>query len=182
MSDTPVYVRFMQQDDIEEVLECEAKSHEYTDPDFKVPQLPGYAWSRDDILAAVKNGDNRALVAEILLPSVYESGEVSWVCGAMIFEIQQDGYEILLLTEHPDAPENIREALLDKLLSRAQKNEQRKRLSMVVPDGDYNTLGFLQKQGWTIKLVTNYWSNDEWHCEYRLPAADTPGPFSFSLT
>jgi hypothetical protein len=181
----PVNVRFLRDEDLDEVLRCEERLL-HADPDFDVKQMPAYAWDRNDILEAVGQyrsqnlgtNDTRSFAAEVLVERDDGTGlteDVPWVCGAMVYEIQQDGYEILFFTAQTGVEgfaDHVRLAMLLKLSTKAAHSEARKRLSVMVPDGDDETLRFFQNQGWDVKLRLNPTGTDAWHCEYRLPTEE----------
>jgi hypothetical protein len=177
--EAPVAIRFMEQADLPEVVACEVKSHEYLDEDFNVPQLPVYAWTEQDIVDTVrqyksklkKTDDTRALVAVVERQEAGPDGlsvTKNWVCGAFLYELREDGYEVLLLTAHPEAPPNARKEMIGSLVERAKRSDVRRKLTTYVPDGDYGTLKLFMSMGFSHKLAYNPGGNDAWFCELKL--------------
>jgi hypothetical protein len=177
--EAPVAIRFMKQADVPDVLACEVAAHEYVDEDFGVPQLPVYAWTEQDILDAVrqyksklkKTDDTRALVMEAERQERGPDGLAvtkTWVCGAFLYELRDDGYEVLLLTAHPDAPANARREMVSSLVEKAKRSDTRRKVACYVPDGDYTTLKVFMSMGFSHKLAYNPNGNDAWLCELSL--------------
>lgn len=174
----PVAVRFIREPDLAAVVACEQASHEFRDPDFGTPTLPEYAWGLGDLVAGIgqyksklkREDDTRTQVAEVQR-SVTRDGLTSteqWVCGAQVYELGEDGYHILLFTAHPAAPPGVRARLLGELMGRAERSEKRKKVSVLVPDGDYTTLKFFQDNGFKVRLRYNPAGHDSWRCEYEV--------------
>jgi hypothetical protein len=180
-SEPVVTVRFIKEPDLSAVVECERASHEYADPDFGTPALPAYAWGMGDLVAGIgqyksklkRQNDTRTQVAEVQR-KVTRNGLTStenWVCGAQVYELGEDGYNVILFTAHPAAPPEVRVRMLGELLGRAERSEKRKKVTLRVPDGDYRTVRFLQERGAKISLQPSKVSsalggNDEWVCEF----------------
>jgi hypothetical protein len=113
-------------------------------------------WDKESLKTLINKPRVRGLVAETILDN-----NAIWVCGAMIFAVESDGYEILLLSHHPEAPEETKIALLRKLYTRSEMNDK-KNLRVTILDGDYSTVRFFQDQGWEVKLRPNPVSTDIW--------------------
>lgn len=183
-------MRFIEKDDVDEALDVERRAHEYVDPDFGVPQLAPYAWGPDDLMEVVRRykskskatDDTRVYVAEVLTERLQEDGLVTReaeVVGCLAYELQEDGYEVLLMSALEDA---ARRAMLEMLLGKMSRSDTRKKLSTYVPDGDWKTLKFLMNndltgdarggKGFSVRLVPNPSPGgfDCWYAEYRLPA------------
>lgn len=169
----PLKIRFVEKEDLFDLVECEIESHQFFDPDFEVLQLPPYVWGENDFMRAISQYkskksdtyDTRTLVADLLQEDEQEKA-CPWTCGAIVYEIQPLGYQILLLTAHPKAPDHVRAELLDYVMKKAVDSEKRKKIRALVPDGDYVTLKFYQDAGFEIFLQP---STDHWRCEYEIP-------------
>lgn len=193
MSQPVVACRHIEERDIPSVLDCEYASHRYTDPDFGTPTLPVYAWNHADLMAGIGQykarfkgeNDTRTRVAEVMKKEAGPDGlavERLWVCGAVLYELKADRYEVLLLTAHPDAPPAVRDRLLDELLGKAERSDRRKTVAVNVPDGDYATLRYMQKRGAKVTLKPSRESSarggyDTWCCEFGVGAGKrSPSP------
>jgi hypothetical protein len=164
----------MEKADLPAVVDCENKSHEYLekDEDFEIEhmQLRDWAWSKTDFEKAIEQykshtkgtNDTRARVAVQELQDGTEQ-----ICGACVFELQDEGYEILILTVNPKVkdPALVQETLVGDIMSRGEKHPKRKKILVYVPDGDYVTLAFFMKWGYNVKPV-----GDNWFCEKGIPA------------
>lgn len=170
--------RWMEKDDLFDVVECELTSQSYTDPDFDLQLINDWAWTDEDIEEALEDWDGeypvRGMVCEIPVYDDDDEEVGSFLCGAIIYEIRPEGYDILLLTVHADAPEQARKFLLDRVLDRAKHSRKRKLVSTIVADGDYSTLKFYQDQGFAVKLIRNPTGSDGWRCELNTGEAKPP--------
>ena len=78
------------------------------------------------------------------------------VVGGYGFELNNDGYEIIAFAAHPNSPLEARSAMLDDLIDRSKKSEDRKKLSMNVPDSDSVTLEVLMNKGWRLRTPDRF--------------------------
>lgn len=174
-----VKIRFMRKEDVPGVVDCENRSHAYEDPDFG-KLVASFAWNTKEVTAAasqVRNfnrkrqtNDTASYVATITKIEKKDGAvqAVEYVCGAFIFTLLESSIDILLFTAHPEAPENTRTEMLNHLIGVAARSEDRKQISIHVPDGDYKTLKFFQDNGFKYKLKYNPKGNDDWYCECNI--------------
>ncbi len=173
-------LRWIEKNDLNDVLGIEHAQYSFHDPDFQVQSLQPWAWSMERWLEAVSTRrnkaagtyDTRSMVAEI------EQGPGEAIlAGAMCWEVHEDEYEVIHLLAHPRAPEKVRRCLLGYLTERSWRSDKRKRVVMHVPDGDWTTLKAFSAMGWTIKRVPAYFEdgNDAWLCSFTTENATEKG-------
>lgn len=164
VSDPSVGLRYLRKADLPHVVAVERKLHEYVDPDFGVPQVRCYAWDEDDFISAVRQYKSKSRATPDTRSWVLDEvdGEKSRVVGSLVYEIQKDGYEVLLMSAEHDA---ARRRMLDYLASKLSQSESRNRCTYLVPDGDYAALKFLMNNGFSVKLLPNPTGYDAWKCE-----------------
>lgn len=162
-------IRYIEKEDLEQVAHNEAvANYPYLDPDFDVMAVAHWAWTKGDFLSAIRQRrnyregtyDTRTLVVE-----TERDGEMK-VVGAMVFELQEEGYEIVKFSVLPEFPDAQRE-LIKHITRRAQRSDIRNRITIHLRDGDWESIKFFQNQGWDVKLRPDYFEKEDgWRCEY----------------
>jgi len=150
--------------------------------------LEPWAWTESKICEAVSRftdraglmNDTRAWVAQIetkeLDPRTGKKESVWPVCGGMIYELQENGYEILLLNcnveltpldGNPGAFE-VLSTLLNVVLEKAKKSPARTKVSIHIPDGYWTMIRFFMSLKWKPQRKDSYWEdgNDSWYFEF----------------
>jgi hypothetical protein len=150
--------------------------------------LPPWAWSEKDYLEAIRSYrsrsrgtfDTRALVALTTITIRDEQTgtdiNIQLVVGSMVYEIQQEGFEILRLSA-VTGDDRTRQAFIDYLIASAQASKRRHRITCYVSDGDWETLRFFVRMGWDRRLLPSFYSDgrDAWLIETRV-ISSTPPP------
>jgi hypothetical protein len=168
MLETP---RLIMRSDIARVIQCE-ESHVELDPDFGVETIRSGALDEAALLKLIEQRrdekantyDTRTLVVEAKVTAFQRQ-----LVGAVTYEIQPDGYEIIFLTVHADAPPETRAELVKALMGKVDRNDKlRKNVRMYVRDGDWDMVRTLQGLGWSLKLVADHFpgSVDAYLCAF----------------
>lgn len=187
MSETPtVNVRYFEKQHLRPAIAVEQQAHLYIDEDFGVPQVRPWAWDHEDFRSAIRQyrnkakatDDTRAWVAEQLVDGTTPEGlktSALVVVGSLIYETHDDSYEVVLLSACED---HVRKALLDHVFGKSDRSETRKKVTMVVADGDYKTLKFLMNYGRKFKVTPQRNHNpggmDTWLCVHEAPVPAEP--------
>jgi hypothetical protein len=197
MSD--ILLRTIHKSDLYPLLEAERLSHGV---EFSIPEAPllgtvwglqPWAWREKEFVEALSRyrrklthmADTRGYAAQLKIEMLdHRTGKKEAVCetvGGIIFERHEDGYEILLLTAHPEkAPPHTRDVLVEKVLRRAEDSPTRTKVRVYVPDGDWESVKFYQRLWGNPKLVRGHYGDgdDAWFFEYQaaeeLPPEKTP--------
>jgi len=168
-----VSIRFFEKEHLPKAIAVEQKSHEFTDPDFGVPQVREWAWDEGDFRSAIRQYRNKAKATQDTRAWVAE--RTNEVVGALFYETHDDHYEVILLSA---ADDDARRAMLDHVFAKADKSETRKRVTMVVPDGDYKTLKALMNYArkFQVTPLRNYNPGGlhTWLCVHEPQAAAVP--------
>ncbi len=94
--------------------------------------------------------------------------ETPWVCGGYSLELREEGYEVLFLSIHEGAPrEDVFRAVLKELKGRAERSEDRKKVTLHLPDRDEaglrTFLPIAKEEGFEVKLSPGYFGQtDGW--------------------
>jgi hypothetical protein len=172
MSAPAVSIRFLEQDELESALECERCARVEEDPEFG-QVVPRWAWDEQKFLKFIREDEGvktRIVIAEVLRGAEagkFREGDRPSVCGVMAYELHKASYHVVLFTSSFEV--DVKKSFLDWLVRKAEHNE-RTELSFEVPDGDWQTIKFLQDQGFSVRLVSDLaaagW--DVWLCEKKL--------------
>ena len=169
-------------------LERQANLNLFTIPGIGECQaLEPFAWRECDFLAAIRQyksrsrgtNDTRALVAvatgNILDELSGTKVPLELVAGSMVYEIQDDGFEILRLSAVP-ADDTTRQLFIDHLLEACAKSTKRHSVRCYISDGDWETLRFFVRLGWQRKLLPSYFldGRDGWLVQATVVAAPPP--------
>ena len=159
--------------------------------------LEPWAWTEAMIIEAAsrfadKKGlvkDTRSWVARVdTKQEDPRSGkqESTWpVAGGLIYEIHDDGYEILLLTVNLEmvkdvvgarfGPYEVLSDLVNIVLDKARGSEKRKRASIHIPDGHWMLVRLFMSIGWgkpTRKDRFFVDGNDAWYFERTMERSE----------
>lgn len=163
-----IKLRWIEKNDLEDVLRVEHAQYSFHDPDFDVQSLQPWGWSALRWMAAVTQRRNAAIGTWDTRALVAEETETGEILGAVCYEIQKDCYEIIHLVAHPNAPEKVRRCLLSIPIERAWGSDRRQKVVFHVPDGDWTNLKCLMGLGWAVKHENEFFEdgNDAWCCVY----------------
>lgn len=176
-----VVIRHLQKSDLGPALEIERQANLtfFTVPGIGECQtLEPFAWRESDYLAAISQYkdrsrgtfDTRTLVAirpEIAFDDL--SGTqvaLELVVGSMVYEIRDDGLEILRLSAVP-GDDATRRLFVDHLRGICAKSRQRHFVRCTVSDGDWENLRFFVGLEWSRKLLPSFYEDgrDGWAIE-----------------
>ncbi len=183
-------IRLIEETDMEMLLDAERAFNlvKVSDLDFgDVEWLNPWTLSANDILAIIRQRprkdlgtyDTRTFVAEVGLEATDEQGfkhEVPWVVGGFAYEIQENAFEVVFLTIHPvaDVPA-VMAAMLDFLKKKAERSDNRNRVTLYLRDRDEaglrQLLPLIKLDGFTVKLARDHFGDhDGWECSYVAPS------------
>lgn len=184
-----IHVRHMMKADLLPVLEIERLANLLA---FDVPgigectALPPFVWREQDFLDAIRQYrcrskgtfDTRALVALTMSLRDEQTAtdvDIELVAGSMVYQIQQEGFQVLRLSAHP-ADDTVRQALIDTLVETCQASKRRHYVRYVVSDGDWENLRFFVRLGWDRRLLPSYYSDgrDGWVVETHVAVKPPP--------
>ena len=130
--------------DIENILEAEAMTNRYMDPDFEIETLAPWAHDYDSLEALLSQTRprTRGYVIHKERPDY-----VSQFCGAIVFEIEQN-IHIAYIVVHPEGHPDTLEALIDF----AEKKAGHRKLSIAVREDDIERMKYFGQLGWSPKI------------------------------
>jgi hypothetical protein len=177
-----VLIRHMQKGDLPVAVALERQSNLYC---FDVPPigecqaLEPFAWRECDFLAAIRQYKSRSIgtydTRAYVAVSTIESIGIDLVVGSLVYEIQDDGLNILRLSAVV-GDDRTRQAFIDKLIAMAQASRRRLRIGCYVSDGDWETLRFFVRLEWGRRLVPSFYPDgrDAWLVETRVVSSPPP--------
>ena len=177
----------MQKTDLAIAVELERQANLVT---FDVPgigecqALEPFAWRDADYLAAIRQYrsrrrgmfDTRAYVGVTVMPLLDEQSgtqvEAEIITGSLVYEIQDDGLEILRVSAGP-ADDATRQAFTNHLVETCARSKKRHRLRCYISDGDWANLRFFVRLGWDRRLLPSFFpdNRDAWLVQHDVVGA-----------
>ena len=107
--------RFIDSEDMENLMACERECNKINDPDFQIELMNSWSLSYADVMSLIRQTrdkenniyDTRTVVLEMKIQCDSQESQTKkekWLCGGFIYEIQPDRYEIVWMSLHPEAP------------------------------------------------------------------------------
>lgn len=178
---TAMHMKAVTKDAVEDLVALEVKCHKYHDEDFEVDTLPPWAWTRKDIISAIKQKENHKLGT---MPTrCYVVEHQKKVVGGIIYETLEHPrvFNVLWCVADPEAPTTVFTKMFDWLVTLADRSKCSAMVCYHVPDGWYRPLEYLQAQeDWEMKRISDYYPGmtDAWRMTYESIGArdDKCGP------
>ena len=101
--------------------------------------------------------------------------DIQLVVGSMVFELQQEGFEILRQSAVV-GDDRTRQAFVDHLVGLCAKSRNRHYVRCVISDGDWECLRRFVRLGWDRRLLPSFYADgrDAWHVQ--LDVVTSPPP------
>lgn len=155
-------IRYVEKNDIDTILQIEQLNNTYRCEDMGRDCLRPWALSRENLIEIVRcrRSRNKGTCETRMFAIDLPVAELHWTCGAFAYEIHDDGYEILFVSIHPEAPTRlVLEEIAAFMMAKLDKSPTRKRLTVNLVDHDAAGLRihlpFWRTQGMRFKLRPN---------------------------
>lgn len=159
-----ISTRFIEKDDIDEIVKIQQEKHQKVDEDFDVVTFENFVWKKKEILEKIRQYKSDSKGTNDVRGYVAVTTDKKKVVGGLLYELLPDGYEIQFLTCHPSVANKVRNEFLRLLERKATVSKTRRNILFYIPDGDWENLRFFQDNGFKVKFRPHPIEYDSWFC------------------
>ncbi len=149
-----MYLKPIRKEHVDALMALEVKCHKRYDEDFEVETTPAWAWTRKDLMSAVKQKENKRLGQYPTTCYVVERNKE--VVGGIVYEKVPEPrlINVLWCVVDPDAPTSVFMKMFDWLVELADRSKNSSMVVYDIPDGWYRAVEYLQGQpDWEIRRI-----------------------------